>query len=153
MKKRSRAVKLAACAICGVVFLLNVIGNPLLKLNVDIAETASLHATIEHKGVEISDEDRETLIDRCADLKAAWFPSTELNGLPYFANDELYYMNLVFGKQMFLDIFVLKDGSIISYVHPWDNSGRAYAVKNPEVLRDVANIMTAIGAEAGIVQS
>ena len=152
-KKGLRARTLIIFIICITLVGLHFTGNPLLQLDKNLAKNSSLNGTIEHTGVDISDKQREMIIDKCADMSIAWLPSIESHGIPYFINEQRFYISLVFEEQMFLHIFVLNDGSMIAYIHPWNNNKGIYAVKNSEVLQDVVEIMVDNGIESRVVES
>lgn len=126
---------------CAIVLILCFTGNPLLRLEQGKAQEKTLFGTVNHKNVDISNSAKEEIIRICGKAVVGWIPTTEFDGPPIFQNEQRQYISLVFESQMFMHIFVLNDGSIIAYIHPWNNSSGNYMVKNPDVLQDVIDIL------------
>jgi hypothetical protein len=122
--------------------LLNLTGDPFLRLNSEIAKDQTLFGTLEYHSVDIPDSEKEKIINECAKMRIGWIPMLDYGGPPYFQNDQKLYISLVFEKQMFLHIFLLNDNTIIAYMHPFDNERGNYIIKNPEVLRNVIELVS-----------
>lgn len=129
------------CAISLLFILLNFTGNPLLRLDQELAKDKTLFGTLDHKCVDILYSEKEEIINECAEMKIGWIPMLDSGGPLHFQNDQKLYISLVFEKQMFLHIFLLNDDSIIAYMHPWDNERGNYMIKNPKVLCNVIKLV------------
>lgn len=95
--------------------------------------------------ISIPDTEQSKIVDAFTKVRISWIPrdGSQITG-PIFGKDEKFYINLVFGEQIFVNIFVFDDDSIMADIRPWNRPlgmNVEYVVKNPEVLWDVVDII------------
>ncbi len=121
------------------------------------AEKLSLEASLQYEILELPDSEKTAVIDAFTKARISWIPEdgSRLQG-PFPGKEQKLYLNLVFGKQMFVNLFLFEDDSIVAQITPWQDTFGLhwmYTVKNPEVLRSVLQIAARYGAEQGLIKA
>lgn len=129
----------------------------LVFFDAEFARGLPVHGNLQHEIMDIPDSDKDAVIDAFTKVKIPWIPSdaSQISSKDA-AKDYKLYVNLVFGGQMFVNLFVYEDDSMVAYIYPWNRPLGMYveyAVKNPEVLQSVVEIAVQCGIDAGILEA
>lgn len=142
-------------AVCIGVFFFLFTSRPLPFFDADFARGSRIHGNLQHAIMDIPDSEKDAVIDAFTKVKIPWIPEdASVISSRDAAKDYKLYVNLVFGEQMFVNLFVYEDDSIEARIDPWNSPlgmHIQYTVKNPEVLQEVVEIAERCGREQGIL--
>lgn len=140
--------------------------RPLFFFDAELARDLPVHGNLQYVIMDIPDTEKDAIIDGFTKVKIPWIPEdASVISSKDAVKDPKLYINLVFGKQMFVNLFVYEDDSMAAYISPWQDSSLwdvdyaavnplvhvRYTVKNPEVLQEVVEIVVKYGREQGIL--
>lgn len=147
--------KLMVSIVCiGVCFFLFTTTH-LFFFDAKIARELPIHGNLQRKILNIPDSEKDEVIDVFTKVKIPWIPrdASKISSRDA-AREYKLYVNLVFGEQMFVNLFIYEDNSMEAYLYPWNRPWgmhTEYVVKNPEVLQEVVEIAVECGRIQGIL--